>query len=141
MLFIGTDPLSVCVREAGATPFIWGSSDCFTRMADWCVRLSERDPAAGLRFTYQDPLGAARIARAQGGFSKLVDMRMRGIGWKRVETAERGDVALVSVVEGGEAFEGLTCALVLAGSTVGWTDAGAVVRTLAASPIIAAWRQ
>jgi hypothetical protein len=55
------------MQERAAMPFAWGVNDCALFAADCVLAITGRDPAAALRGTYDDALGAARRIEELGG--------------------------------------------------------------------------
>ncbi len=55
--------LASCIKDRSKIPFAWGSQDCALFAADCVQAISGNDPALGLRGTYQDARGAARVMK------------------------------------------------------------------------------
>jgi len=80
------------VAQRLRTPFAWGTHDCCLWAAD-CVRaISGQDPATGLRGSYSDAAGAARLVTQLGGLHALGSRAGPSI---RPLMAGVGDVGLV----------------------------------------------
>lgn len=58
-----------------AVPFTWGVSDCAMLAFDAALAVTGRDPAADLRGTYTNALGALRILRRLGGMHGVANTR------------------------------------------------------------------
>lgn len=120
--------LQKCIQDRSAIPFSWGAQDCGLFAADCVEAISGRDPAHGLRSTYSDARGAAKILKnglrqiASERFGQEISPMM----------AQPGDVGLLP-------NDGRECLAIWGGSA--WhapTDNG-----LAAYPLefaITAWR-
>jgi hypothetical protein len=63
--------LQACLAERWARPFGWGGQDCALFAADCADACTGVDPAADLRGTYSDALGAARVLAELGGLGVI----------------------------------------------------------------------
>lgn len=63
--------LQACLAERWARPFAWGSQDCVLFAADCVDACTGVDPAKGMRGTYSDASGAARLVRELGGLAAI----------------------------------------------------------------------
>ena len=119
--------LSVCLAERWARPFVWGQQDCALFAADCMASCTGEDPAAELRGTYRDAVGAAAVIRRLGGLAEIAAAR----AGEEVppSMAQLGDVGLVSSA-------GRDCLAVCAGD--GWVAPAA--DGLARAPLTAASR-
>lgn len=90
--------LTAVVGQADRVPFAWGRADCALFAADCVWALTQKDPAAAWRGTYEDESGAARIIAAAGGLAGLVEQGLAAIGVpvQRVAPSfgQRGDPVL-----------------------------------------------
>lgn len=78
--------------------FRWGGvggDDCTTFAASWCRELTGCDPAEDLRGTYQDQEAAHEIIHRNGGLVSFVGGRLQALGWRRVQSAADGDIAVI----------------------------------------------
>lgn len=78
--------------------FRWGGidgDDCMTFAASWAEACAGVDPAAQFRGTYDTQEGAEALIAAHGGMVALASRQLLGIGAKRVQTPETGDVGIV----------------------------------------------
>lgn len=84
--------LAAYLDAAKRAPFVWGKDDCTTFAADWCRRVTGRDPAEGLRGRWHSDVTAQGVIAAGGGLRRLGDR----LGWPMREgAAEPGDIALL----------------------------------------------
>lgn len=134
MLLLGSDPLARFLRSASERYFVWGQFDCLMWLADWIKASRGVDPGDGWRGSYSSALGAARIIKEQGGMVSHVDARLAPFGIRRTDTPRRGDIAVV------RASEGEMGAIVHGGTVSCLTERGVIVRRVADTPILAAWR-
>jgi hypothetical protein len=85
--------LAEYIREKTDADFAWGVCDCVLFAADWCVKLTGKDPVASIRGRYSDKAAAYIIMRDefQNEPEKQVDLF-----FERVEPnyTQKGDVAL-----------------------------------------------
>lgn len=91
--------------------FRWGGmsgDDCMTFAASWARYAIGVDPAEDLRGTYRTRDEAHSIIAAHGGAVRFMDRHLVGIGCKRVQQPETGDIGLVRMMtsdEDGQAVE------------------------------------
>lgn len=95
------------IHEFLALPhrFRWGGvggDDCMTFAASWAGHAIGIDPAADLRGTYRTRAEAHSIVDAHGGALRFMDRHLVGIGCKRVQQPETGDIGLVRMMTGDE---------------------------------------
>lgn len=83
------------LAAAGLIKWRYGEADCTLFAADWAIAKCGVDPAAGIRGTYWDEGGAARIVAAAGGMSAFIAARLTAIGWKQVQGPNDGDIGVV----------------------------------------------
>lgn len=142
MLFIGTDPLSVFIREAAIRPFSFGDWDCLQWLARWIEIRRGIDPGASWRSEYADMRGALRLVREAGGMAGHVDRCLRPFGIRRTDSPKRGDIAIVRQTKPGhDPFDGCLGAIVLGeGKTfVVLQPEGIGVCNDETMPLVAAW--
>jgi hypothetical protein len=85
--------LAECVAARALVPFAWGAQDCALFAADCAQVCTGHDPAAGLRGTYHDALGAARVLAQFGGLAAIAAERF---GEEvPVLFAQPGDIGLI----------------------------------------------
>lgn len=79
-------------------PFQWGRNDCLLSLADIIKDALGYDPAADFRNRYTTRRGAARVAKAHGGFRGALKRAARRHGWRPISPAQAktGDVGAVS---------------------------------------------
>ena len=102
-------PVYAFLHRYAGRPFIWGECDCCLMIADWFLHLHGRDPAAHLRWTYDDP---GSCQRAHGWLTDPVavveraldTVRTEALPCPRVEVAREGDVAVIEVPTQGRAM-------------------------------------
>lgn len=82
----------------------WGRVDCVLIVADWVNRWTGRDPADGLRLTYDSYVGAQAATRFFTDPLGIVATRMDFL--PRTSTPRAGDAVLCTVL-GGRPFAGL----------------------------------
>lgn len=82
--------------RAAARPFRLGEFDCGLWGADWCVEVTGRDPAAGLRGRYSTEAELAALGGWRG-VPGLFAQGYRSIGIGRTVQPATGDVALLSI--------------------------------------------
>lgn len=81
--------------EVARRPWDWGTRDCCTFPADWCIRAGYPDPMAFIRGTY----GSAAEATAHVAGTGLLKLATRGfasIGLQRTKQPTCGDVAVIA---------------------------------------------
>lgn len=81
--------------------FRWGGmggDDCMTFAASWARYAIGIDPAEELRGTYRTRDEAHSIIAAHGGAVRFMDGHLVGIGCRRVQHPETGDIGLVRMV-------------------------------------------
>ncbi|TPM41536.1 hypothetical protein [Mesorhizobium sp. B2-3-4] len=81
----------------------WGFTDCTLFAADWVVEATGKDPGADLRGTYFDAEGAAMVLRAAGGVERLVDKKLRALGFAGTDEPRDGDIGIVLAMAGFDA--------------------------------------
>ncbi|WP_312795539.1 DUF6950 family protein [Tianweitania sp.] len=88
---------------AGKQPWEWGKRDCTLFAADWARHLDgyKRDPAAGIRGTYDDADSGAQIIAAHGGIVALGHRFLTPLGWEAVENPVDGDIGIVEAPTAG----------------------------------------
>ena len=85
--------LQACLAQRSALPFTWGSHDCVLFAADCVQACTGTDPAAAMRGTYSDAIGAARLVHELGG---LAEIAAAHCGKEVSPTmAQPGDIGLV----------------------------------------------
>lgn len=84
---------SALLRSRWAMPFTWGRHDCCLWAADAVHALLAQDPAAELRGTYTDAMGAGRLVRRLGGLEGLARTAL-GEPLRTPLLACQGDVGL-----------------------------------------------
>lgn len=87
-------PLGAYLLANGQKPWDWGTVDCCTFAADWCVSLEFPDPMAAIRGAYETEAEAQALVQKHG-LLRLVDRGLRGIGWARTLDPKTGDIGLV----------------------------------------------
>lgn len=85
--------LQLCLAERWTRRFVWGSHDCALFGADCVLAQTDYDPAAGLRGTYSDAAGAARVIRDLGGLRAIAAARLGAEVTPLL--AQPGDIGLV----------------------------------------------
>lgn len=141
MILLGADPLSRFLNRAAEREFVWGDFDCLLWLADLVAERRGKDPAEDLRHSYSSMLGAAKIVRDAGGMISLVSKQLKPLGLRRVEKAQRGDIAVVSVNgDGGEHFGNQAGAIIMNGTAAMICEAGVFYARLGSLPIAASWR-
>jgi hypothetical protein len=85
--------LQLCLAERWSLHFAWGSHDCALFGADCVLAQTGYDPAAGLRGTYSDAAGAARVIRDLGGLRAIAAARLGSEVTPLL--AQPGDIGLV----------------------------------------------
>lgn len=139
MILLGADPLSRFLNETAE--FEWGVRDCLLRLADWVEFKRGCDPAADLRGTYSNMLGAARIVKDAGGMAHLIDARLSAVGIRRTTIWGRGDIAVLSIAnEGTASFGNEVGALLLEGTAALFFQNGLAFPRLNEVKVLAAWR-
>lgn len=92
------------MEQRHAQPFQWGVNDCCLFVCDWVQTLIGIDPAAdlGLRGTYTDALGAARVLQDLGSPEDIAVAAATKYGWVEVPVAyaQRGDVVSLETPNG-----------------------------------------
>lgn len=86
------------VRDGAARPMVWGTCDCAMWVADWCVLVTGRDPAAAWRGRYDSERGYLRmIARLPGGLIGMADRGAASVGIRQIDpaAARPGDVGAI----------------------------------------------
>ncbi len=78
----------------GRVPWNWGSQDCCTFTADWCIAAGHLDPMAFIRGTYSSESEALGLA-VDPGLLKLATRGYASIGLQRTKQPECGDVAVL----------------------------------------------
>lgn len=90
--------LSLFLQEKATVPFQWGENDCCLFTCDWLAILTGHypEPAAELRGTYSDALGAARVLQPRGGVEQIAADYCASQHWSDVPPAfaQRGDIVL-----------------------------------------------
>lgn len=86
--------LGAYLHAVAQQPWDWGTGDCCTFAADWCVALGYPDPMAAIRGTYSTEAEALALLKRHG-LLRLVDRGARGIGVKRTDDPRTGDVGLI----------------------------------------------
>lgn len=79
--------------KAASRPHVWGSHDCVIFAADCVLAMTGEDLMAGLRETYDSPISAARVIRAQG-VDNLGDLAGLYLPEVHISEARRGDLIL-----------------------------------------------
>ena len=108
--------LQACLAERRVRPFAWGSQDCALFAADCADACTGVDPAADLRGTYSDALGAARVLAELGGLSGIAAARLGPE--VSLLLAQPGDIGLL-MNDGRECFAVCTGAMWIAPGTDG----------------------
>lgn len=124
------------LREFLALPhrFRWGGvagDDCTTWCASWVLDQIGIDPAAQLRGTYRDEVGAHLILNNAGGLVAFMDGHLRPLGFQRTDTPHPGDIGVVRV-------DGTQVSAINFSRTWAMLSPGRVVAKKA--EIVAAWR-
>ena len=88
-------------------PFVWGESDCGLFVADIAKLLTGRDPAEGIRGTYDTESGIKRIM-VENGWETLGDGAAAMYPEIPVAQAKNGDWAFVVNEDGTETL-GVVC--------------------------------
>lgn len=90
--------LAAYASEYSALPFQWGRSDCAHFAAGWLRVLGYPDPFEGFG-QWSSAIGAAREARARGGFATAIAERLAVLGCPEipVRAAQRGDLVLLQL--------------------------------------------
>lgn len=145
MMILGADRLTqfIVTLEGGA--HVFGTSDCITRLDDWCRVVTGKGFMGELRGSYSDALGAARLVKRLGGLMRALDDRLGAIGIGRVRTTpQRGDLALVRQDVKNDPFDGYLGAIVLAPGETSVVIApgfgGVAIVRQAVMPLAVAWR-
>lgn len=112
------------LSEVGRTPWQWGTRDCCTFPADWCVRAGYPDPMAFIRGTYSTEAEALGHATSPG-LLKLATKGYESIGLQRTKQPESGDVAVIQ--RPTEAGPAMVCAIRSGDRWVMLTERGLVV--------------
>lgn len=86
-----------------AKPFVWGECDCMLVLADWVLRVTGKDPAIDMRYTYDSKFSCQRET---GYFTDPVGTVARcfeqNAGLKRTDHPVKGDVGVVEVPVDGK---------------------------------------
>lgn len=85
--------LYALIRDRHAERFAWGTHDCAMLAFDAVQTLTGRDPAADLRGTYSNAMGALRTLAMLGGLEALCAARFGAP--VPIDEAEDGDIALL----------------------------------------------
>lgn len=93
------------IRDYVKLPVIfgWGGvgcEDCTTWCATYAQTITGLDPAADFRGTYSTETEAKALINRHGGLLHLAGPRLEQQGWKRVQTPESGDLAVIHAVAG-----------------------------------------
>ncbi|HBT01661.1 MAG TPA: hypothetical protein DEB47_17795 [Citreicella sp.] len=89
-------PLYVELHRWRTLPFVWGRSDCCLCASDWIQRVTGRDPAAAIRELYDSRASCQALTGWMTDPVAAVERQLATIGGlPRVETAQRGDVAVL----------------------------------------------
>jgi len=84
------------LREGMARPFDRASgNDCAMWVADWVLKVTGVDPAADLRGTYTNEVGAARQIIRWGGYVSMWRVHMATAGFNTTTFPQEGDVGVV----------------------------------------------
>lgn len=126
------DALADFLRADAARTFRYGECDCLLRLADWGLVLTGIDALARWRGRYVTATGAARILKREGGMLAFVDMAFGPLGFARTTEPGRGDIAIVTIVEG------MTGAIMTGRSIASLPKFRGAVR-LASVPVVACW--
>lgn len=103
-----TDAVADFLRDVQRKRFRWGRLDCLLFVSDAMVAQGLPDPAAKWRGTYRTRKQAYEIIEDHGGVVGLFEAGMDHAGARRLNSAERGCVAVVSPRSGaGEEMGGL----------------------------------
>lgn len=122
--------MQACLAERWARPFAWGSQDCALLLCDVVLAITGHDPAEGLRGTYHDALGAARVVAAGGGLGAIATARLGGEISPML--AQQGDAGLVT-------SDGRECLATWSGCN--WLAPGADgIESLRPEAAVRAWR-
>lgn len=122
--------LQACMAERWSRPFAWGTQDCALFAADCVSACTGVDPAADVRGTYTDALGAARVVSSHGGLAALAADRLGAEVSPGL--AQPGDVGLLL-------NEGRECLAVCTGTA--WHAPGAAgLCALGPDQAMRAWR-
>lgn len=98
------------LAATGRRPWAWGTDDCCTFTADWCVALGYPDPLAFLRGQYADEAGALEHVRRHG-LVRLAARGYRSIGLERTADPLPGDVAVLRRPTAGTDTTMAVCAI------------------------------
>ena len=92
--------LNAILGKYGRQPHVWGQSDCIMFASECVWALTQREPAAPHRGTYDTEAGALRIIAAAGGLEAMVEgaLTAAGIPFERIAPsfAQRGDPCLMN---------------------------------------------
>lgn len=122
--------LQASLAERRASPFKWGLLDCVLLAADCMAACTGVDPAAEIRGTYSDAIGASRLVRDLGGLAAIAAAHCGPEVAPAL--AQPSDIGLVM-------NEGRECLAVRSGAM--WFAPGASgVVALPASQAVRAWR-
>lgn len=123
--------------------FRWGGmggDDCMTFAASWVRYATGVDPAEELRGTYRTRAEAHSIIAAHGGALRFMDSHLVGIGCRRVQHPETGDIGLVRMTtsdDDGNAIEAEVGAVRFGPMWASISPGGVVARR---AEMIACWR-
>ncbi|UIJ31522.1 hypothetical protein LV780_04915 [Cereibacter azotoformans] len=103
-------PLFAHLHLWAGRPFVWGSCDCCTIVADWVLHLRGVDPMADDRLTYGSAGECQRATRfftdPVGAFAR----RLEPLGIGRTEGPVTGDVGIaLAMIEGQMRPHGTIC--------------------------------
>lgn len=131
--------LATWLDQAIDTPRAWGVHDCTLWPADWVRRCGHADPASPWRGRYRTALGAARLARANGGLEALWAAGAERAGLVRTRRPLAGDVGLVAMAtrEVGPALAGHVGAICIGGGDWAVITTGGV--WMGRAPVLDAW--
>jgi hypothetical protein len=122
--------MQACLAERWTRLFAWGSQDCALCACDVVQAVAGYDPALGLRGTYSDALGAARVIAAGGGLGAIATERLGPEISPAL--AQPADVGLV-------VNDGRECLATWSGSN--WLAPGAEgIEALSPDAAVRAWR-
>jgi hypothetical protein len=101
--------LDVAIREKSSLPFAWGTNDCILFSCSVIEAMTGVDPAASVRGTYKDALGALSAITSTGAttLSGMVSTLAAQQGMKEVphKMAQRGDLVCFSQESTNPAFD------------------------------------
>jgi hypothetical protein len=94
--------------ERLAWPRRTGTWDCCAFPAEWCISNGLPDPMADYRGEYATDDEADHIVARSGGLAGIFGAGLEGVGLRRVEQAELGDVGVIDMLgqEAGAIYTG-----------------------------------